>query len=364
MNGPQEEATSGERLGAERVGHCELPRVEPRQFEPGFDPARADAILVSADKWANGTELRYHFIEKSQKPEDQETVRAAFQQWQDLPIGLQFREVADPNEAEVRIGFDHQDGSWSYVGRQILNRPATERTMNFGWDLAGWSYGRDTALHEIGHTLGLPHEHQNPYAGIVWDEPAVLSHFAGPPNNWPPEKTTWNILRKIAPDTVQGSQWDRDSVMHYEFEAGLIQVPEQYRTQPLVPQGNLSPRDVEWVRHFYPSDAAASAELVPFQSRPLHLDPAEQADFVVHPPATRSYTFQTFGTADTVMVLFEDVDSGPAEGHGLRFRAGDDDSGTDLNARFGAKLFKGGNYVLRIRLYWASATGETAVMMS
>ena len=27
----------------------------------------------------------------------------------------------------------------------------------------------DTALHGIGHTLGLPHEHQNPNAGIVWD---------------------------------------------------------------------------------------------------------------------------------------------------------------------------------------------------
>ena len=49
-----------------------------------------------------------------------------------------------------------------------------ERTMNFGWDLTT-SYGHDTALHEIGHTLGFPHEHQNPTAGIVWNEPAVLA---------------------------------------------------------------------------------------------------------------------------------------------------------------------------------------------
>jgi hypothetical protein len=68
----------------------------------------------------------------------------------------------------------------------------------------------DTALHGIGHTLGLPHEHQNPNAGIVWDEETVYTSLGGPPNNWPREKTQWNILRKIEPDTVQGSYWDPD----------------------------------------------------------------------------------------------------------------------------------------------------------
>lgn len=41
---------------------------------------------------------------------------------------------------------------------------------------------------------------------------------------------------------------------------------------------------------------------------------------------------------------------------------GDDDSGTGLNSRFRVKLFKGRRYVLRVRLYWAGATGEFAVM--
>ena len=54
-------------------------------------------------------------------------------------------------------------------GRDVLNtRSPQERTMNFGWALTT-AYGHDTALHEIGHTLGLEHEHQNPNAGISWN---------------------------------------------------------------------------------------------------------------------------------------------------------------------------------------------------
>lgn len=48
--------------------------------------------------------------------------------------------------------------------------------MNFGWPL-DTPYGRDTAMHEIGHALGLEHEHQNPFAGITWDIDAVRRYF-------------------------------------------------------------------------------------------------------------------------------------------------------------------------------------------
>lgn len=344
-----------------RAGHCEVPEVVPRQFPPGTDPARSAAILLFADKWVSGTELRYHFLTTVEgwagTADDQDVVRTAFDKWKQVGIGLSFLEVDDPAEAEVRIGFDQGDGSWSYVGRQVLGRPMTDRTMNFGWTLAGWDYGFDTALHEIGHTLGLPHEHQNPNAGIVWDEEAVYDFFGGPPNNWDREKTFYNILRKINSDLLRGSDWDRDSIMHYQFPAGLIAVPEEFRSNPLVPEPDLSDDDVEWIKRFYPPAEPQLPVLEPFESRRLTLGTGAQAAFAVRPGTTREYTFQTFGHADTVLTLFEQVDDRP------RFRAGDDDSGTDLNARFTVKLFKGREYVLRLRLYWSWASGETAVMM-
>jgi hypothetical protein len=289
-------------------------------------------------------------------PEAQrEAVRDAFAEWKALGIGLDFREVPDRSQAEVRIGFDATDGSWSYVGKDVLGIGANDRTMNFGWDLTT-PYGRTTALHEIGHTLGMPHEHQNPFAGIVWDEEAVYAYFAGEPNNWPRETTFHNVLRKLDQQEVQGSLWDPDSVMEYHFGPGLIVQPEAYRGG-IQPPGNLSPVDVTEVRTWYPPiEGEGPPELVPFESRALQLASAQQADFTLRPPASRKYRIGSFGDSDVVLVLFEVVDGEP------RYLAGDDDSGEDRNALIEAKLFEGRTYVVRLRLYWSTASGGTAVM--
>jgi Astacin (Peptidase family M12A) len=273
-------------------------------------------------------------------------------------IGIKFEEVRNISEAEVRIGFRQGDGAWSYIGRDVIDIPGQdERTMNFGWDLRADPRGVDVPVHEIGHTLGFPHEHQNPFAGIVWNEEAVYRYFGGPPNNWTRDTTFYNVLQKLAAGEVQGSQWDPNSIMHYAFTAGLIDRPEQYRNG-LKPFGGLSERDLQQVRFFYPPiEESSYAELKPFHSEILSLAPAEQKNFMINPSATRNYTIQTFGKLDTVMVLFEDQNGD------LKYVDGDDDSGTDFNAQINVRLYQGRRYVLRIRLYSSFATGETSVML-
>jgi hypothetical protein len=357
--------------------YCSVAMVQPRELPAGMDPFRASAIIVNASKWVNGTELRYYFFDRDTDGEDvvladgstvfrtwvgdeahRDLVRAAFVKWKALDIGLDFLEVQDRSEAEIRIGFMRGDGSWSYVGREdVLGAGQNERTMNFGWRLVGSPDGEDTALHEIGHTFGLPHEHQNPNAGILWNEEEVYRRLAEPPNSWSRQKAHWNIIRKLDPDTVQGSSWDPDSVMHYPFSAGMINEPAKYRTEPLVPAGGLSPRDTTWVRLFYPPMDTEIPDLAPFTSVPMTLAPSEQRNFRVRPTATRRYTIQTFGSVDTVIVLFERV-----QGE-LRYLAGDDDSGVDRNASISVKLFQGREYVLRVRHYYAWGSGSSAVML-
>ena len=333
---------------------CSMPQVAPRVFDRSVGRAREMLIRMNADKWVNGTVLHYYFFNGPEA--EKQIVRQAFAKWKDLGIGLSFVEVSSRTEAEIRIGFVKDGRAWSYLGRQVLDYGADEQTMNFGWDLTDPGE-MDTAIHEIGHTLGFPHEHQNPNAGIEWNEEAVYAALAQPPNGWDRQTTYWNIIRKIQPDSVQGSNWDPDSIMHYPFGANLILKPVTYQNG-LRPAGGLSARDKEWVRTFYPPLAPADhVELKPFVSQPLTLAPAQQANFIFRPTATRHYEFRTFGASDTVMVLFEDDNGNP------RYLAGDDDSGEDRNAYLKEKLLAGRTYLIRIRLYYANVGGDTAVMV-
>lgn len=358
--------------------YCFIPKIIERPIDPNISPGRLELIVGLEKKWVNGTTLHYYFFNKESdgrtvtfangsterktwktSEEEMKVVRDAFQKWKDLKIGLNFEEVNSRDDAEIRIGFEKGDGSWSYLGRDIidLDLSPNARTMNFGWSLTRREGEIDTAIHEIGHTLGFPHEHQNPFAGIVWDEDVVYAALAKPPNRWNREKTFHNIIRKILPDSVQGSDWDSNSVMHYPFGANMILEPEDFKGG-ITPTGGLSARDKTWVLTFYPPmDDSDLPELKPVESVSLGLTPGEQKDFSIKPMATRNYNIQTFGISDTVIVLFE------KDGDQLRYVAGDDDSGADRNALINVKLFSGRSYVLRIRLYYADRAGETAVMM-
>ena len=227
-----------------------MPRPVP-QLHPSVtaDPRRAAAIIAMRTKWANGTVLYYSFFSSGHcaVPKKQaDAVRAASAVWKGLGIDLDFKEVAQLTEAQVRIGYSQADGSSaSAVGRDMLSVPLNKPTTVYGGDLTT-PYGRGTALHELGHVIGMEHEHQNPFAGIKWHEQAVYDALARLPNGWSRETTFRNILEKLSTDQAQGSSWDPDSIMQYEFEPGLIDEPQTYDIHGLTPRGTVSAADKQW----------------------------------------------------------------------------------------------------------------------
>jgi len=341
---------------------CALPSrtVRPLGADVMANPSRARAILVSRLKWANGTVLHYCFFTKGHfaVPKKQaDAIRAAFATWKAVGIGLQFKEVSKLSEAEVRIGYSAKDGvSQSSVGRDVLKDKPNEPTTTYGWDLPTDTGG--TALHEIGHVLGMEHEHQNPYAGIKWHDKAVYKNLRGDPNYWKRADIFNNVLEKLSPQQVQGSKWDPKSIMEYDFEAGLIAEPKRYEATGLHPPGKLSAADKKWVRKWYPPIKAAPRALQASKPFVASVTAGKQIDFTIKPSASRKYAIKTKGASDATLVLFEMIDGTP------RFVAGDDDSGKQRSAAITHKLFEGRHYIARLRMVHPGPTGKVSLTYS
>jgi hypothetical protein len=324
---------------------CCQPKFKTRSFGKNISSERKSFILEVDKKWINGTVLTYFFIGG---PESQrKVVRKAFQIWKETGIGLTFQEVTTKEEAMVRISFIQNNESWSYVGRDILQISKDKSTMNFGWPLDRNAYGMTTALHEIGHTLGFQHEHQNPNAGIQWDRKAVIAAFSGPPNHWNLSQIENNILGKIPQDQVKGSVWDWKSIMHYSFMRGLILQPAGFYQNGLTPPGILSQLDIEGVRSFYPPlPQQSSNTLQTGKHKTIKVKSGEQIDYEFTAPYTGKFVFETEGTLDTVMIVSE------KSGNGLEYLSGDDDSGTQKNSSITLPLVKGRTYVVQLRVLY------------
>ncbi len=336
--------------------YCKQPQPITRHFDPNVSQHRLSFILTNILKWANGTEIKYFFIEGDEP--QKEVVRHAFKLWKDIGIGISFKEVSIADEALVRIGFDFSDGSWSYVGRDILTISKSQRTMNFGWDLTADSYGLTTALHEIGHAIGFQHEHQSPFAGIVWNTQAVYEEFSGSPNNWSASQIESNIINKQPANQLLGSTWDPDSIMEYEFRPGLVLQPKPYDTKGIFPPGTLSAKDINGVKSVYPLIKQTSfIKLTPNKSEAIIAKSGQQSDFIFTPPSTKKYTFQTVGELDTVMVISEQSET---ENYYL---AGDDDSGFEKNAKIKLSLIKGRNYLINVRVVFAPSEQNGSIIV-
>jgi serralysin len=315
----------------------EMPTLEPMAM-----------ALETRTLWKPGRVLRVRFLDGD--PTVQAKVAQVAKQWEQF-ANIQFNFGDDPN-AEIRVSFQADPGSWSFMGTDALGIPMDKPTMNFGWlklNTANEEYNR-VVLHEFGHSLGCIHEHQNPVANIPWNKPAVYRYYAGPPNFWSTDKVDTNLFQKYSADQTQFSQFDRQSIMLYpipkELTDGVFEVGWNVA---------LSLTDESFIGTQYPFETTPIVDLtIGDPPTPAEIGAHGEEDlfrFVV--ANAGNYAIETGGYTDVVMGLY-----GPDSR--TQQIVMDDDSGPGLNARI-ARALNAGTYYLRVRHFRPMGMGQYTI---
>lgn len=212
------------------------------------EEARQDQMkmaLLRAYTWKPGRTLNVRFMDGT--PKQKILVRDHVKKWEKY-ANINFVFGDSPN-AEIRISFRHDPGSWSFIGTMALVADKKEPTMNFGWlrDDTDETEANRVVLHEFGHCLGAIHEHQHPNAGIPWNKERVYKFYGGPPNNWPRPVVDRNLFDRFDRSQTLTGTFDPKSIMMYPIALELTDGKFQVGLN-----GDLSTTDKWFIRQCYP----------------------------------------------------------------------------------------------------------------
>lgn len=310
-------------------------------------PTAARLAGVRSKQWVNGSTLRIKFMAGTAS--QQALVKQYAVEWC-LYANLKFVFIQDP-DAEIRIAFNENDGAWSYIGMDCLEIPRDQPTMNLGW------VDKGVILHEFGHAIACIHEHQNPAGGIQWNKERVYADLGGPPNYWDKATVDNNIFARYSTDQINGTQVDPKSIMMYFF-------PATWTTDGFHTEQNevLSEQDKLFIgsARMYPkAPAPVATAVIPVStiheaSASISI-PGEKDTFLVTVTEPGTYTIQTHGNMDCLMVLLGS--------NKTTLLARDDDSGTERNSMIIQSLQPGDYWVL-IRHYSSVAVGDYRITVT
>lgn len=228
-----------------------------RELNPANEPGRGSgldrqrlAVLTTAYWGAAGVRLGVAFLD-SPDAELRRKLLHYFNVWGET-ANVVFTE-AGATVAEVRVTRTPRQGYWSYLGTQILHAPRGQPTMNLDSFTPGTPESEFNRVvpHEVGHTLGFPHEHLRPEEVSRLDPRKALAYFQRT-QGWSEQMVRANVLTPLDPREITGpgtepTDPDEDSVMCYMLPGEITK-----DGRPIVGGRGINARDAAFAAKVYP----------------------------------------------------------------------------------------------------------------
>lgn len=183
----------------------------------------AGGVFRTDNLWAEGTKLRVCFLDGDLAR--RLSVVNAFAEWLSgiNAIGIDFGDRLNPQSCtrdgdfHVRVTFK-ESGNWAFPGASARHAPKSGPTMSLQV-LSPSAPGKISreVLHEVGHVLGMEHEHQSPASPCENEfefSSAKLPGFS--------KEVIESGLRRLSGAGVRYTEYDRQSVMHYGFSESFF----------------------------------------------------------------------------------------------------------------------------------------------
>lgn len=156
---------------------------------------------------------------------------------------------SESQTGEIRVGFENS-GYWANLGTDCLLIPKNRQNLNLqGFDRRDMpaSEWERVVVHEAGHILGFPHEHERPPIQARLDREKTIQYFMRT-QGWSRD----DVIQQIFTPPPQGSimaspDADERSIMCYGFPASLT-----VSGVPIPGGDRLTDVDKKYVGQFYP----------------------------------------------------------------------------------------------------------------